>query len=191
VVARALHAWHGSVFAHPDAVAACLPALAPGSSILALTADGGALLEHVLARNPTVRPLDPRTTLAADAAGDAGSGEPVRPDVVLLADVLHHIPPAEREDYLRTLRKRAGDDALFIVKEFAPGGARSRLGWLTDRALSGDPVRFLPPFELRALAARALPGLVAVWTSLFASDPPNYCFVFGRLDFATRNLTGR
>jgi hypothetical protein len=187
VVARAMHAWHGSVFAHPDAVAACLPALAPGCSILALTADDGALLEHVLDRNPTVRPLDPAKVLAPGATG----GAPERPDVVLLADVLHHIPAAEREGYLRTLRERAGDDALFIVKEFAPGGARARLGWLTDRALSGDPVRVLPPFELRALAARALPGLVAVWTSLFASDPPNYCFVFGRLDFARRNLTGR
>lgn len=186
-MARALHAWHGAVFAHPDAIAACLPALAPGSSILALTADDGALLQHILERNPSVRPLDPAQVLAQGAAG----GEPERPDVVLLADVLHHVAPAEREGYLRSLRERAGDDALFIVKEFAPGGARSRLGWLTDRALSGDRVRFLPPFELRALAARALPGLVAVWTSLFASDPPNYCFVFGRLDFAGRSCTGR
>jgi hypothetical protein len=71
-----------------------------------------------------------------------------------------------------------------IVKEFAPGGLRSGVGWVADRALSGDRVDFLAPFELRALAARAWPGLAAFWTPLFELDPPNYCFVFQQLRIA-------
>lgn len=174
--ARAARAWHSGVFAHADAVAACLPELPPGASILALTADGGALLDLLLARDPTLRPLDPQAVLDADA-------EAPRPDVVLLADVLHHVAPAEREAYLRRIRDRAAPDALFIVKEFAPGGVRSRLGWLTDRAFSGEAVRFLTPPELRKLAARALPGLAAFWTPLHDVEPPNYCLLFRKLRF--------
>lgn len=179
---RAAHTWHGAVFAGPAAIADCLPRFAPGASILALTADRGALLDELMARDPTLCPLDPAAVLGGAAQGPGRpAADAQRPDVVLLADVLHHIPPHEREELLIQLRARAGDDALFIVKEFAPGGARSRVGWLADRALSGDPVRFLPPFELRGLVARAWPGLVAFWTPLFELDPPNYCFVFGRL----------
>jgi hypothetical protein len=187
LLTRAIHAWHGAAFAHAGSVAACLPDLPDGSSILALTADGGALLDLLLARNRTLRPLDPEAVLADDVAADAP-----RPDVVLLADVLHHVARGERERYLARIRERAAPEALFIVKEFAPGGLRSRLGWLTDRALSGDAVRFLTPPELRKLAARAFPELVAFWTPLYHVEPPNYCMLFHRLhlDRLTRSLGG-
>ncbi len=178
LLTRAANTWHGAVFADPDAIADCLPRFAPGSSILALTADGGALLDELTARDPTLCPLDPAAVL--DPAATSGADAP-RPDVVLLADVLHHTPPHEREAMLRQLRACAADDAQFVVKEFAPGGVRAGFGWIADRALSGDRVRFLPPFELRTLAARAWPGLAAFWTPLFELDPPNYCFVFQAL----------
>ncbi len=174
LLTRAIHAWHGAAFAHADSVAACLPALPGGASILALTGDGGELLDLLLARNRTLRPLEP------DAVFAAGADAP-RPDVVLLADVLHHVARGERERYLARIHACAAPDALFIVKEFAPGGLRSRIGWLTDRALSGDAVRFLTPPELRALAARAFPGLAAFWTPLYHVEPPNYCLLFRRL----------
>jgi hypothetical protein len=176
--ARASQTWHGAVFADAAAIASCLPRFEPGSSILALTADGGALLGELTRRDPTLCPLDP--ALAWDPQ-DPGAP---RPDVVLLADVLHHTEPRDREELLRDLRARAADDAVFVVKEFAPGGLRSGVGWVADRALSGDRVDFLPPFELRALAARAWPGLAAFWTPLFELDPPNYCFVFQQLRIA-------
>ncbi len=175
---RAAHAWHGAVFADPVAIAACLPRFRPGSSIVSLTTDDGALLEALRMRDPTLRPLDPAAVLAP-AAGDGNPAPP--PDIVLLGDVLHHVPPDERADLLDQLRGRASEDASFVVKEFAPGGLRARLGWLADRALSGDPVRFLDPVELRTLAAKVWPHLTAFWTPLFEMDPPNYCFVFRRL----------
>jgi hypothetical protein len=178
ILTRAFHAWHGAVFSHAEAVAACLPELPPGSSILALTADGGALLDLLVARDPTLRPVDPDALLAGD---DAARADAPRPDVVLLADVLHHVAPAEREPYLARIRACASPDALFILKEFAPGGVRARLGWLTDCALSGEAVRFLTPPELRRLAARAFPGLAAFWTPLFELEPPNYCLLFRKL----------
>ena len=177
LVARALRAWHGAVFSHPAAVAACLPRLPDHASILALTADDGALLDLLVRRQPTLRPLQPEAVFADESIG----GPAPRPDVVLLADVLHHVPPAERAACLARLRERAAPDALFIVKEFAPGGVRSRLGWLADRALSGEAVRFLTPPELRRLAVRALPGRAAFWTPLFDTAAPNYCLLFRKL----------
>jgi hypothetical protein len=173
---RAANAWHGVVFSHADAIAACLPRLPEHASILALTADGGALLDLLLSRHPTLRPLDPEQVLGDEVAETAP-----RPDVVLLADVLHHVAPEDREPYLARIRDRAAPDALFIVKEFAPGGVRSRFGWITDRVLSRETVRFLTPPELRSLAARALPGLAAFWTPLHDVEPPNYCLLFRRL----------
>ncbi len=175
-LARAAHVWHATVFAHAEAVAASLPSLPDRTSILALTADGGALLDLVLARNPYLRPLDPEIVLAEDAV----PGAP-QPDVVLLSDVLHHLAPEAREGYLRRVQERAAPEALFIVKEFAPGGLRAGLGWITDRALSRGTVRFLNPPELRTLAARALPGLSAFWTPLYDREPPNYCMLFRKL----------
>lgn len=176
LLARTFDTWHATVFAQAGAVAASLPALPDRASILALTADGGALLDLLLTRNPHLRPLDPEAVLADGAAPDAP-----RPDVVLLADVLHHVAPDAREGYLRRIRERAAPEALFIVKEFAPGGLRAGLGWLADRALSRGTVRFLNPPELRALAARALPGLAAFWTPLYRIEPPNYCMLFRKL----------
>lgn len=176
LVARAFRAWHRVAFAHADTVAACLPALPEHASILALTADDGALLDLVLGRNPTLRPLDPAAVLADGVGPDAP-----RPDVVLLADVLHHVDPAEREAYLARLLERAAPEAVFIVKEFAPGGARSLLGWVADRLRSGQTVHFLSPPELRRLAARAFPGFAAFWTPLHDQEPPNYCLLFRRL----------
>lgn len=174
--ARACQAWHRIAFSHAEAIAACLPALPEHASILALTADDGALLELVLGRNPTLRPLDPAAVLGDDAGPDAS-----RPDVVLLADVLHHVPPAHREAYLARLLERAAPEALFIVKEFAPGGPRSMLGWAVDCLRSGEVVQFLTPPELRGLAARAFPGFAAFWTPLHDYEPPNYCLLFRRL----------
>lgn len=166
------------MFSDPAAIAACLPRFAAGSSIVSLTGDGGALLDVLLTRDPTLRPLEPAAVLAPAAANARAAR---RPDIVLLGDFLHHVRPAERADLLGQLLVRASDDALFVVKEFAPGGLRARFGWLADRALSGDPIRFLDPVELRALAAKVWPHLTAFWTPLFEVDPPNYCFVFRRL----------
>jgi hypothetical protein len=197
-VADAARAWHASLFCNLDHVVDSLPALAPYSEILSVCADGGALTDRLLDRCPGSRAaiLDlsasgcvgvaaerqhrVRSILPSDLGSDRRP-----PDVILLNDVLHHVAPRQREDFLAALRPLLREHGRVVVKEFAPGGLRARLGWVVDCCLSGDfGVRFLPPAELCALVDRVLPGRAAFQTLLSRLDPPNYCFVFDRLGAA-------
>lgn len=179
----------------------CLPELPPDAEILSLSADGGALLHRLLARHPRARATVLDLTTSRLPALSAWAERTLRirwhgasqltawrkawsekTDVVILSDVLHHVHPERRAALLEALRPALGEEALFVVKEFAPDGARGAMARLVDGCLSGDPrIRFLPPYELRSLVARVFPDLVAYETPLQVLAPPNYCAVFGRL----------
>ena len=120
----------------------------------------------------------PRTTLADYLAGP---DEP--PDVLLMVDVLHHIPQSDRVavfDCIADLLRRAPGMRL-IVKDVEPGSPRARLGYWSDRFVTGDkrvsPVR---RDEVRALVRSTLGSLRVEETGLFDADRPNYALVFHR-----------
>lgn len=100
-----------SVFVDLDEVARCLPALPAETEILDL--GGGALAERILRQQPGLRisivDSGPRVgiclrgarrrrarLLASTSLREYGARGLPRPDLVLLADVLHHVPVAER-----------------------------------------------------------------------------------------------
>lgn len=120
----------------------------------------------------------PATTLAQYVA----SNRP-RPDVLLLTDVMHHIPVAERESFLASVAKltRATPSTRIIVKDVEPGHWRADLGYLSDRYVTGD--RSVSPVSRNELvAAMQRVGGAIHWTEteLFAIDRPNYALVFWR-----------
>ena len=140
--------FYRALFVDLDAVADCLPRFAPGTEVLDVGGGDGALLDRVLARNPGTRAtlvdLAPRVGMAIAAerrsrvrclpatplAACRERGAPA-PDVVLVSDLLHHVPPSERESLLRDVRAVAGDRPLqLVVKDVAPGSLRARLGVL-------------------------------------------------------------
>ncbi|HOD80212.1 MAG TPA: class I SAM-dependent methyltransferase [Phycisphaerae bacterium] len=103
----------------------------------------------------------------------------------VVSDVLHHVPPGQREAFLGDLRDllAQGGCSLLAVKEFAPHGLRGRLGYLADRYVSGDAnVRLIPPAELADLLRAALPGAHIEDTRLSRIDSPNYAL---RVSLAT------
>lgn len=189
--------FYRALFVDLDAVADCLPRLAPGSEVLDVGGGDGALLDRVLARNPGARAtlvdLAPRVgeaiaperrervrfLPATRLAACRERGAPA-PDVVLLSDVLHHVPQEERELLLRDVRALAGDRPLqLVVKDVAPGGLRARLGVLADRFVSGDRgVELLTPDAACELVRRVFPELRQTATALLDRDAPNYCIVF-------------
>jgi Methyltransferase domain len=121
----------------------------------------------------------PRTSLQQYLA----SNRPA-PDVVLLSDVVHHVPPNARAALFAAigamLRKYPG--IRLIVKDVEPGHWRARLGYLSDRYVTGD--RHVQPVsrsEICALASACGP-LDCRDTGLSAVDPPNYVLVFSRAD---------
>lgn len=92
-------------------------------------------------------------------------------DAIILSDVLHHIPVHERAAFCTTLCRV--DTNIIIVKEFAPGGFRSKLGLWADHYISGErQVRFIAANDL------TLPGFARAHYAI--PDAPNYVVVFHR-----------
>jgi 2-polyprenyl-3-methyl-5-hydroxy-6-metoxy-1,4-benzoquinol methylase len=105
------------------------------------------------------------------------------PDVLLIADVAHHIPVAERDAFFAAVAGllRQSPDLRIVFKDVEPGHARATLGYLSDRFVSGDrSVRLIGRDELVAAMRRAADGVRWKETSLFAQDRPNYALVFWR-----------
>ena len=62
------------------------------------------------------------------------------PDVLLLSDVMHHIPVSERHAFLAGISThfRSSLAMRIIVKDVEPGFARSLLGYWADKYITGD-----------------------------------------------------
>lgn len=120
----------------------------------------------------------PGTTLARYVSASLPT-----PDVVLLADVLHHIPTASRPDFLAGIAEllHRRPTLRLIVKDVEPGHWRSTLGYLSDRYVTGDnTVEPLSRSALIELLAENLGPLRWHETLLFQQDAPNYALVFQR-----------
>jgi hypothetical protein len=185
------------VFVDVRKVAACIPDLGQDAVLLDVGGGDGAILNALLDRQPTMH------VVAVDLAEDIGSM--VRPDLLgrvdlhpgtsvrqlgeatgrqyaaaFLSDVLHHVPPAEREELLRDiLEVLGGGSRTLIVKDIIPQGARSALAFWADRNISGDRgVQAISPAELVDLVRVVWPEAQVAHTPLADVDFPNYCLVF-------------
>ena len=112
------------------------------------------------------------------------SGRP-RPDVLLLSDVVHHIPVSARPAFFASLAPlfESNPGLRLIVKDVEPGFPRARLGYWADRYVTGD--RAVSPIgraDLIALVQSAVGRMRHEETALFATDAPNYAVVFFGLD---------
>jgi 2-polyprenyl-3-methyl-5-hydroxy-6-metoxy-1,4-benzoquinol methylase len=180
-----------------QALAAAIP---PGARVLDVGGGDGVPLNHLLGLRAdihvtTIDPAPqvgqwiepehaprvvrrPRTTLANYLAGH---DDP--PDVVLMVDVLHHIPPPDRAKFfggIADLLRRAPGMRI-IIKDVEPGSPRALLGYWADRYVTGDTL--ISPVgrdEVRALVSATLGPLRVEETVLFAADKPNYALVFCR-----------
>jgi hypothetical protein len=171
-----------------------------GAHVLDVGGGDGALVDALLALRPDIRvtTIDvapvvgrwidarhvdrvvrlPATTLEAYLL----SGRP-DPQVLLMTDVMHHVPVGERDALLRcvgALAQRA--PALrIVVKDVEPGYFRSRLGYLSDRYITGDrAVRPVSRGEIVAAMQRVDRAMRWTETRLFSEDKPNYALVFWR-----------
>jgi 2-polyprenyl-6-hydroxyphenyl methylase/3-demethylubiquinone-9 3-methyltransferase len=184
-------------FVDVEAVAETLPPLAPGTHVLDVGGGDGIVLDAWLRRHPGARAtlldlapaiggaLSPEVRARVELVSATGLAEyraarrPVG-DVVVISDVVHHVPPAERAAFFDQLRAlivpRA---ALLVVKDIEPGGIVAALSWLSDRFVSGDRhVRLAPRAEVIALVRAAFGPVAMEETELLRLDPPNYCLVF-------------
>ena len=96
------------------------------------------------------------TFVTADLRGFAARNRG-RFDLVVICDVLHHVPPAERPDLLRDASLALRDGGGVVIKDWERRPNLAHLfAWISDRFITGDKVRFETAPALRQLAGEAL-----------------------------------
>lgn len=94
---------------------------------------------------------------------DVALAHPGAFDLIVLSDVLHHIPKTMRADILDAARRCLAPGGRILLRDWAraatPIHALCHFG---DRWLTGDRVAYLTPIEALALVRSSLPGLEPV-----------------------------
>jgi 2-polyprenyl-6-hydroxyphenyl methylase/3-demethylubiquinone-9 3-methyltransferase len=93
-----------------------------------------------------------QTVQALEASGP----EPF--DVVVISDVLHHVPMPDRDALLTSARRLAGDRGVLFVKEWERRRNPAHFAaWASDRYVTGDDVRFETERELEQRLVELFP----------------------------------
>jgi 2-polyprenyl-6-hydroxyphenyl methylase/3-demethylubiquinone-9 3-methyltransferase len=109
------------------------------------------------------------------AVNEIADEQPMAFDLVVLSDVLHHVPQDLRGEFLRDVARCVAPGGQLVIKEWAR--SHTPIHWLchaSDRWLTGDRIAFLTPAELGELVGRAVPalrrageGTIAPWANNF------------------------
>jgi 2-polyprenyl-3-methyl-5-hydroxy-6-metoxy-1,4-benzoquinol methylase len=190
-----------AVFVDLDKVADTLAVLIPKDAhLLDIGGGDGEPLNRLLARRPDIRvtTIDPAPvvgqwietrfeTRVVRMPGtdimDYLAKDTAAPQAVLLADVMHHVPPASRPALVRCLGKllERNPTLKIIVKDIEPGTWRAQLSYWADHYITGDRgVRLISQEDLQGLFAAELGRLRCERSDLIARDSPNYAVAFSR-----------
>jgi 2-polyprenyl-3-methyl-5-hydroxy-6-metoxy-1,4-benzoquinol methylase len=185
------------VFVDLSKVAAAIGPLESGARVLDIGGGDGHLVNRLLELNPGVRVSmidiassvgnqvsdtyrDRVAVFPGVSVAEYARQRPIPPDVILVSDVLHHIPSAERRSFFEDIRDlMAGQTCRLILKDMEPGHLRTYLSGLADRYVSGDKrVQFPSRRAVTDLVQAVFPGARCSETDLFCRDRPNYCLIF-------------
>ncbi len=87
---------------------------------------------------------------------DIAVAEPNHYDLVVLSDVIHHVPEPFRQDLLDAIRSTLAPGGVFVFKDWEP--SFSLIHWLChagDRWLTGDKVHYIKQAEMRERLAKS------------------------------------
>ena len=159
--------WYRSRFIDLDACAELLAENVPAGSILEVGCGDGQLAEKILTRFPgaTYVGIDiapavgrlyngdrERASFRSIDSGTFLDSTSDRFELVLLVDVLHHVPEALRGGVLDDVRELTAPGGHYAVKDWARSRSAAHLAaWASDRVLTGDRVAYLSDDELRRL----------------------------------------
>lgn len=82
--------------------------------------------------------------------------EGTRFELVVISDVLHHVPHRDWDRFLSRVAPLLADGAILVLKDWVREWTPAYiLGYLSDRLITGDRVRYPDAQELRSLARGA------------------------------------
>jgi SAM-dependent methyltransferase len=98
------------------------------------------------------------------AIQEIAASEPAAFDLVILSDVMHHVPIALRQGLLDSIRVALAPGGLFVFKDWERN--RAPIHWISyasDRWLTGDRIHYMGHEEMRRrlIASFGADGLVA------------------------------
>lgn len=97
----------------------------------------------------------PRIRFLRVGAAQLRAAEAARYPLVVIGDVLHHVPRPHREELLLNAAALLAADGLFVFKEWIRQNTPAYLmGYCADRFITGDDVHHMTENELSALARR-------------------------------------
>jgi hypothetical protein len=200
-LARRAGQHYRAIYVDLEKVAASLAAAIPRDAHLLDVGGGdGQPLNYLLSIRPdlTITTLDPAPAvgqwidaryegrvkrLPRTSLTDFLSCPQAHPNVILIADVMHHVPESARHEFLGPvgilLERVPG--LCIIVKDVEPGHWRALLGLWSDRYITGDQnVSLISRDAVTRLFEEVLGPLHREDTNLFKDDVPNYAIVFRR-----------
>lgn len=189
-----------SVFVDLGAVAQSIsPHIPPQATIIDIGGGGGAPINYLLSLRDDIRVsiIDPSPRIGnsikkeyltkvnlypATSMDEFSKINRRKPDVILISDVIHHIPCKNRKDFFAELvRMVDGTNGIrIIIKDVEPGYFRSLLGGIADRYISGDKnVSLVGRADISYMMLEAFGDTItAEETNLFDLDKPNFALVF-------------
>lgn len=100
-------------------------------------------------------------------------------DLIVLSDVIHHVPNDLRAEVLSAIGKALAPGGRFVLKDWSQ--STTPIHWLChagDRWLTGDRVAHLKPAEAKALVSRHVPNLQPVGEDRVRPWRNNYALIF-------------
>lgn len=101
-------------------------------------------------------------------------------DVILISDVMHHIPEFDRIDFVKQLSKIVENRNInIIIKDIEPGYIKSYLSLFSDKFISNDPnTKLISATDMKSLFNEQFDNeLNFIETDLIVKNRPNYCIV--------------
>jgi 2-polyprenyl-3-methyl-5-hydroxy-6-metoxy-1,4-benzoquinol methylase len=184
------------IFIDLEAFADQIRAWTGASRILEIGAGEGVVTERLLVRYPTahITAIDITPSIGRLFRGDTSRVEfrqapvddvvatqPASFDLVILADVIHHVPLALRAGILASARAALAPGGKMVFKDWMRRPTPIHLACaFSDRVLTGDEVHYLNEDELRALARDAFGHDAIVAEAYVRPWKNNFAMLLGR-----------
>lgn len=102
-------------------------------------------------------------------------------DLVLMCDVLHHVPENHRRNFVEAVASAVKPGGLLVIKDWErKRNVAHLLAYLSDRVLTGDSVRCMSAQELASLCDSALPAFQYLRAFRLPPHPNNIGVVLQR-----------